>query len=94
MTADGDTAWRYVVPLQSGVAVEQGTELGTNANILFKARHYPALFPAFADVNLEPSGVWELNPKQLESCQPCALDVSIEVIENEYASADVSGAFG
>jgi len=94
LTAEGDTAWRYVVPLQSGVAVEQGTELGTNANILFKARRYPALFPAFADVNLEPSGVWELNPQPLESCQPCALDVSIEVIENEYASADVSGAFG
>ena len=94
LNAEGDTAWHYVVPLQSGIAVEQGTELGTNANILFKARRYPAMFPAFTNVNLEPMGNWELNPQPIESCLPCALEVSIEVMENEYASANVTGTSG
>ena len=94
LTTAGDTAWHYRVPLQAGAAVEQGSELGTNANILFKARRYPAQFPAFSDVNLEPMGFWELNPQPLENCLPCALEINVEVIDGEYAYANVSGASG
>jgi len=94
LTAEGDTAWHYRVPLQSGMPVEQGTELGTNANILFKARRYPEQFPAFAGVELEPMGAWELNPQPVVNCLPCELEVSIEVVEDTYASANVSGASG
>jgi hypothetical protein len=52
------------------------------------------MFPAFTNVNLEPMGNWELNPQPIESCLPCALEVSIEVMENEYAIANVTGTSG
>jgi hypothetical protein len=94
LTASGDTAWHYRVPLQNGIAVEQGSELGTNANLLFKARRYPAQFPAFSNVTLESQGVWELNPQPLLACLPCSIELSLDVVEGEYAATNVTGASG
>ena len=94
LTASGDTAWHYRVPLQNGIAVEQGTELGTNDNICFKARRYPAQFPAFADVPLESQGMWELSPQPLTVCLPCSIELSLDVVDGEYAAVNVTGASG
>jgi len=94
LTASGDTAWHFRVPLQNGIAVEQGTELGTNDNLLFKARRYPAQFPAFSNVTLESQGVWELNPQPLPACLPCTIEFSLDLVEGEYAAVNVTGASG
>ncbi len=94
LTAAGDTAWHYRVPLQNGVAVDQGTELGINANILFKARRYPLQFPAFSNVELSPLGFWELNPQPVPSCLPCDLILDLDVVDGVYAIANASGAVG
>ena len=61
-TASGDTAWSYRVPLDGGATVGQGTELGINANLLFRATRYPAQHPAFNSVDLTSMGPWELDP--------------------------------
>lgn len=94
LTASGDTAWHYRVPLQGGSAIAQGTALGTNDNILFKARRYPAQFPAFNDVNLEAMGFWELNPQPLFGCLPCDISLSLEVNEGAFAAVSTTGAIG
>ncbi len=92
-TASGDTAWQYRVPLQGGLAVSQGTELGINDNLLFRASRYPSQFPAFNGIDLSPMGTWELDPSPLVSCSPCDLDVVL-TIESEFATVDVTGANG
>lgn len=92
-TASGDTAWRYRVPIQAGAAVAQGTELGMNDNLLFRATRYPAQFPAFNGVDLSPMGTWELEPNPVPACLPCNLD-AVLTIESEAASVEVTGANG
>ena len=92
-TATGDSAWYYRVPLQAGTTVAQGTELGMNDNLLFRATRYPAQFPAFNSVDLTPMGAWELAPTPLLACQPCNLTATVTV-EAGTASVDVSEANG
>lgn len=92
-TASGDTAWQYRVPLQAGAAVSQGTELGINDNLLFRATRYPSQFPAFNGVDLSPTGTWELDPSPVVSCLPCDLD-AVLTIESEFATVDITGANG
>lgn len=92
-TAGGDTAWYYRVPLQAGTTVAQGTELGMNDNLLFRATRYPAQFPVFNSVDLTPMGAWELSPNPLLACQPCNLAAAVTV-EAGAASLNVEGANG
>lgn len=92
-TSTGDTAWHYTVPLQGGVPVEQGTELGVNANIIFRANRYPAQYPAFNNFEFNPVGFWEINPQPLQACVPCALDISV-TFDNNLAYAMVTGNNG
>jgi hypothetical protein len=92
-TPQGDTAWYYRLPIQSGEPVEQGTELGINANLLFRAVRYPEQYPAFNNADLTPMGSWELNPSPLPTCIPCELQVNVNAI-NGAAYAEVSGASG
>lgn len=92
-TATGDTAWYYRVPLQAGTTVAQGTELGMNDNLLFRATRYPAQFPVFNSVDLTPMGTWELDPTPLLACQPCNLTAAVTV-EAGAASLNVEGANG
>lgn len=92
-TATGDTAWQYRVPLQAGAAVAQGTELGINDNLLFRATRYPAQFPAFNGVDLTPMGTWEIDPNPIVSCLPCNLDATL-TLESAFASVNVTGANG
>jgi hypothetical protein len=92
-TATGDTAWYYRVPLQGGTTIAQGTELGMNDNLLFRATRYPAQFPVFNSVDLTPMGAWELDPAPLLVCQPCTLSATLN-IEPGAASVDVAGANG
>ncbi|MGA0434509.1 MAG: aryl-sulfate sulfotransferase [Flavobacteriales bacterium] len=93
-TPSGDTAWYYRVPIQAGSPVSQGTELGMNDNLLFRSVRYPAQFPAFNGVDLEPMGVWELDPAPpLPACLPC--DLALEVTPfDQGAYANVTGANG
>lgn len=93
LTAAGDTAWYYRVPLQAGTTVAQGTELGMNDNLLFRATRYPAQFPVFNSVDLTPMGAWELDPNPLLACQPCNLSATVTV-EAGAASLNVEGANG
>ena len=92
-TASGDTAWSYRVPIQGGATVAQGTELGINANLLFRATRYPAQYPAFNSVDLTPMGPWELDPAPLLVCLPCSLTATVSV-EAGSAIATVNGANG
>ena len=93
LTAAGDTAWYYRVPLQAGTTVAQGTELGMNDNLLFRATRYPAQFPVFNSVDLTPMGAWELDPNPLLACQPCNLS-AVVIVEPGAASLNVEGANG
>ena len=93
LTAAGDTAWYYRVPLQAGTTVAQGTELGMNDNLLFRATRYPAQFPVFNSVDLTPMGAWELDPNPLLACQPCNLN-AVVIVEAGAASLNVEGANG
>jgi len=93
LTAAGDTAWYYRVPLQAGTTVAQGTELGMNDNLLFRATRYPAQFPVFNSEDLTPMGAWELDPNPLLACQPCNLSAAVTV-EAGAASLNVEGANG
>ena len=92
-TSTGDTAWHYRVPLQNGMPVEQGTELGVNANIIFRANRYPAQFPAFNNFEFNPVGFWEINPQPLSTCLPCQLELSV-IVDNELAYVEVNGNNG
>ena len=93
ITPQGDTAWYYRVPIQSGQPVEQGTELGINANLLFRAVRYPEQFPAFNGADLTPMGPWELNPSPLPTCIPCEMEINVNAV-NGAAYAEVTGATG
>ena len=92
-TPSGDIAWHYRLPIQAGLPVAQGTELGVNDNLLFRAVRYPAQFPAFANANLEPMGTWELEPVPLTACLPCELNVDVNATDG-LAYVDVEGANG
>ena len=75
-TAAGDTAWRYRLPLQAGLPITQGTAMGINDNLLFRAKRYPAGYPAFSEILTElnlAGEPLELNPTPVEACQPCLL---------------------
>jgi len=93
ITPQGDTAWYYRVPIQSGQPVEQGTELGINSNLLFRAVRYPEQFPAFNGADLTPMGPWELNPSPLPTCIPCEMEINVNAV-NGAAYAEVTGATG
>lgn len=79
-TASGDTAWQYRVPLQSGVPISQGTSMGVNDNLLFRAKRYSSTYPAFEsqfNVLNDLGEALELNPIPVEACQPCSLTAEI-----------------
>ncbi len=92
-TATGDTAWYYRVPLQGGTTIAQGTELGMNDNLLFRAKRYPPDLPIFNSVELLSMGMWELEPNPLLTCQPCNLSATV-TLEPGNASVNVVGANG
>ena len=92
-TPAGDTAWHYRVPVQAGLPIAQGTEMGVNDNLLFRAIRYPIQFPAFANVELQPLGTWEIDPTPLPICLPCDLNANV-VATDGMAYVDVEGALG
>lgn len=87
-TPDGDLAWAYTVPLQSGQPATQGDALGVNANLTFRAVRYPGIFPAFADVDLSNGEAIELNPDPLDICS-CALSVVLNLETSGPGIADI-----
>jgi hypothetical protein len=95
-TATGDTAWYYRLPLQAGTPIAQGTAMGINDNLLFRAKRYPAGYPAFSafldELNLlgEPL---ELDPTPVAACQPCQM--TAQVVETGYGlTLDIENATG
>jgi len=94
LTAQGDTAWAYRVPLQNGMPVAQGTQLASNANLTFRADRYPAGFPAFQGLDLSTGEVMELNPSPVPACVPCAVAIAVVTEPGAFAAVEVTGASG
>jgi hypothetical protein len=62
---DEEIVWEYKTPLNGGLPVSQGTELGVNNNLTFQLNRYGVDFPGFDGVDLTPLGYIELNPDTL-----------------------------
>ncbi len=58
----GDIVWEYVVPLNGGNPVSQGSVLALNANLLFKIKRYAPDFAGFAGRDLTMTSYLELDP--------------------------------
>lgn len=74
ITPDNELVWEYLVPLQFGNPVRQGTELTINNNITFRMERYGLDYPAFEEKELTPQGYWELEPNE----DFCLQTVSVE----------------
>lgn len=73
---EGDIVWEYRLPLQSGSPVAQGTELGINANFLWRASRYTPDYAGLDGWDLTPMGYIELDP----DTTVCPLITSVEEI--------------
>ena len=73
---EGDIVWEYRLPLQGGAPVAQGTELGINANFLWRASRYTPDYPGLEGWDLTPMGYIELDP----DTTGCPLNTSVEEI--------------
>ncbi len=62
VTPENELVWEYILPLQQGSPVTQGTELFINDNFLFRMKRYAEDYGAFNNRNLEPQEYLELNP--------------------------------
>tara|TARA_B110000503_G_scaffold85634_1_gene130329 strand:+ start:749 stop:2641 length:1893 start_codon:yes stop_codon:yes gene_type:complete len=95
-TATGDTAWYYRLPLQAGTPIAQGTVMGMNDNLLFRAKRYPAGYPAFSEFQTELNAAGapiELNPTPVDACLPCQMTAQIIETENGL-SVEIENATG
>lgn len=62
LTPANEVVWEYIVPLQGGSAVDQGTELMINNNLNFRVIRYPVDYAAFDNRELSSKGYIETNP--------------------------------
>ena len=62
ITPENKVVWEYILPLQAGSPVSQGTDLSINDNFLFRLKRYQETYSAFDNRNLEPQGYLEFNP--------------------------------
>lgn len=64
LSPSNEVVWEYVTPIVGGIPAEQGTELGVNDNLTFRAFKYPSDFVAFEGRDLSPKGFIESNPNE------------------------------
>ena len=109
-TPDGEVVWQYINPVTSPAGpLYQGQQVpgmnvlgipGVQANLVFKAEHYPADYPAFAGREITPSGTVELYRSGLP-ISIGVIDVSpisgnqdeeyIELVNANSSAVDISG---
>lgn len=75
---DSSQAWSYVVPMENGIPVDQGTVLGSNT-IIFQAEWIPPSDPRLQGLVLDPIGYIETMPNE----QFCVLNVSTTPIAGD-----------
>lgn len=62
ITPQNTVAWEYVIPLEFGNSVSQGSEISSTANLIFKAEKYPPTFAGFINKDLSAKGYIEIDP--------------------------------
>lgn len=87
LTPEREVVWEYKTPLQAGLPVAQGTELGLNANLTFRIKRYSSDYSAFEGRDLTPQGYLELEPnvefcEQLSTVAEVAPEQVLEVFPN------------
>lgn len=75
---DSSQAWSYVVPMENGIPVDQGTVLGSNT-IIFQAEWIAPSDPRLQGLVLDPIGYIETMPNE----QFCVLNVGTTPIAGE-----------
>jgi hypothetical protein len=75
---DSSQAWSYVVPMEDGIPVDQGTVLGSNT-IIFQAEWIAPSDPRLQGLVLDPIGYIETMPNE----QFCVLNVGTTPIAGE-----------
>ncbi|MGA1238595.1 MAG: aryl-sulfate sulfotransferase [Limisphaerales bacterium] len=76
---DSNEVWRYVNPVGSSGAVNQG-EPRPNDNWVFRAMHYPSSHPALQNQNLLSLGTIEGTPDQVFEVQHLVRDPEVHLI--------------
>jgi len=62
LSPEDEVVWEYILPLQGGNPVSQGTDLAINDNFLFRLKRYAETYSGFDNRNLDPQEYLELNP--------------------------------
>ncbi|MBL8010167.1 MAG: aryl-sulfate sulfotransferase, partial [Flavobacteriales bacterium] len=75
---DSSQAWSYVVPMEDGIPVDQGTVLGSNT-IIFQAEWIAPSDPRLQGLVLDPIGYIETTPNE----QFCVLNVGTPPVAGE-----------
>lgn len=65
LTPENEIVWEYIIPLDGGQAVDQGTQLTINQNLNFRTRRYPVDFEGFTGRDLSPQGTIETNSPEI-----------------------------
>lgn len=73
LTPGNEIVWEYITPFKAGLPVSQGDTLVSGDNLTFRAKRYPADFPAFAGKDLSSKGWIETSPDSLFCSQIVAV---------------------
>lgn len=78
LAPDTSIVWEYILPLQGGVPVDQGTPASNLGNSIFQAKRYPSSYPAFLNRQLDPIGFLESNPNP-DFCDEVVSNISVDL---------------